>query len=95
VALDQDEVRRIALLAHLDPDRLPLRSLRDQLEAILDHVALLDEVEASGVTDPASADPVAAMRDDRPAAATGAEDALRNAPDTEAGHFRVPRVIEG
>jgi len=95
VAIGPDEIRRIAELASLDLDR-SAEAFDLQLCAILDHVAMLDELD---VTD--DAPPIAfgttgqqRLRDDDVCPGPGAEAALENAPDAAAGHFRVPKVVE-
>ena len=95
MAIDVAEVRRIARLACLEPDRLDLDTLSRQLRSILDHVALLDEVDVEGTPPTSQATSAGTRRrDDEPVAGPGAEEALRNAPDASEGHFRVPSVIE-
>jgi aspartyl/glutamyl-tRNA(Asn/Gln) amidotransferase C subunit len=90
--IDVAEVRRIALLARLEPERLDLETLCVQLGSILDHVARLDEA-ATGVS--AETRPVARtrLRPDERTEGAGADEALRPAPDRGSGHFRVPRVL--
>jgi len=94
VAISSDEVRRIAALANLELDR-STESLRERLRSILDHVALLDELDVADVS-PTSfgCGDAQRVREDEVRPSLSAERAVENAPDPAAGHFRVPRVVE-
>lgn len=96
VAVDAAEVRRIAELASLELDPKTIETLRRELQSILDHVAILAEVDVSAVP-PSRAHRSAAtrLRDDVVQPSLATEQALANAPDSGSGHFRVPRVLEG
>jgi aspartyl-tRNA(Asn)/glutamyl-tRNA(Gln) amidotransferase subunit C len=94
--IDEAEVRRIARLAHLDLDDREVRTLRDQLGAVLSYVALLDDLPI--LPEPAEtravpADPAPVAHPDEPAPCLPVEEALRNAPDAVAGWLRVPRTL--
>lgn len=92
--IDADEVKRIANLAKLDLDAREVELFRGQLQSILDHVAILGEVEATGALDVAEPSPkAAALREDQPEESLGTPGALRNATGAAEGHFRVPRVL--
>jgi len=95
MSVTSDEVLRIARLAQLDLDPETAPRLVDQLRAILDYVAALNEL-ALGATDPAAGagrgrQP---LRADEPLPSLPRERALANAPDAAGGCFRVPRMIE-
>jgi aspartyl-tRNA(Asn)/glutamyl-tRNA(Gln) amidotransferase subunit C len=96
VAIDIAEVQRIAALAQLALDERELAPLRDQLQAILDHVALLERLDA-GASSPetAEASRLPRLREDEIRTGLSQAEALGNAPDTRAGFLRVPRVIPG
>ena len=91
-----DEVRRVAALAHLELDAATEERLRANLDQILDYMETLNRLDTSsvapalGVTEEGRR-----YRDDRQAAGLTIEEALSNAPDAGAGHFKVPRVIPG
>lgn len=94
VAIDIAEVRRIASLAAIELDPLALETLRSQLQRILDYVSLLEELETGseemGTCSPRSP---SLLRPDEPLSCLGTEEALRNAPESSGGWFRVPRVL--
>jgi aspartyl-tRNA(Asn)/glutamyl-tRNA(Gln) amidotransferase subunit C len=95
VRIDHAEVRRIARLAHLELDDAEVEALTRDLESILDHVALLDELDVSSVEPTAFALEVPAEpREDAPGVCVPSSEALVNAPDSADGHFRVPQVID-
>jgi aspartyl-tRNA(Asn)/glutamyl-tRNA(Gln) amidotransferase subunit C len=96
VAIDRAEVRRIAQLAHLELDDAVVDALSLELESILDHVALLDELEVAAV-DPPPCLPLefSPLRQDEPQPSLPNAQALKNAPDAAQGHFRVPKVLDG
>jgi aspartyl-tRNA(Asn)/glutamyl-tRNA(Gln) amidotransferase subunit C len=95
VALDPAEVRRIARLAKLELDTATIESLAQDLDSILRHVETLgSDPELQGEGPPSSAGPgPTPLRDDVPSPSLPAASALANAPDSGAGHFRVPRVL--
>lgn len=94
--MDLEEVRRIALLARLELDEATLVAFRSQLRSILDYVAMLDDIDVRSTAPTSWARSVGQpLREDEEQASLSAEEALCNAPDAAAGHFRVPRVLGG
>jgi aspartyl-tRNA(Asn)/glutamyl-tRNA(Gln) amidotransferase subunit C len=94
VPIDSREVRRIAALAQLELDDETVERFRHQLEAILDHVAMLDSLGVDRIPPTSHARAEATpLRADEVRASLTDQEALGNAPDAAAGHFRVPRVI--
>jgi aspartyl-tRNA(Asn)/glutamyl-tRNA(Gln) amidotransferase subunit C len=94
-----DDVQRVAELAHLElkPEETPAM-LRD-LNAILDYVAELNELDMSGVAPLAqvselgdAADGV--LRDDQPVPSLDRAAVMAQAPETDGAFFKVPKVIE-
>ena len=89
-----EEVRRVAALAHLELDAATderLRSHLDQILAYMDQLNRLDTADvtpALGVTEEGKT-----YRDDCRSSGLTADEALANAPDAGAGHFKVPRVM--
>ena len=95
-AIDDDAIRHIAALAQLTVDETTLPELRNQLATILSYAARLQDVEVSGAdawTHAAESAP--GLRADQTRPSLSAEQALRAAPESFAGLFRVPRVLSG
>jgi aspartyl-tRNA(Asn)/glutamyl-tRNA(Gln) amidotransferase subunit C len=91
-----DEVRRVAALAHLELDSALEERLRANLDQILGYVGKLDEIDTAAV-EPALGvtEQRVTYREDRELPGLPAEEALANAPESNEGHFKVPRVIPG
>jgi aspartyl-tRNA(Asn)/glutamyl-tRNA(Gln) amidotransferase subunit C len=93
--IDAEEVRRIAELAHLELDDSEVDRQCRQLERILEYVAIIGEVAAAP---PPPADHLStgrrSPRPDIPCSSISQEAALSNAPQTESGLFRLPRVLD-
>jgi len=97
-ALTIADVERIAALAHLELTADEQALFTRQLADILSYAQQLDAIDTSGVA--ATAHVHAEQQVERPddqRASLSTADALANAPDaaTDAGLFRVPRVIGG
>ena len=95
MSLTPDEIKKIALLARLSLSAEETEKYADQLSRILDFTAQMDQLDTAG-TEPLShaMDVTQRLRDD-----TVTESNLRNkyqqiAPQTEAGLYLVPTVIE-
>ena len=94
VPIDTREVARIAALARLELDTETLAALRNELEAILGYVAMLDTLGVADVVPSARArEERQPLRADEPAGSLSAEEAVAEAPESFAGLFRVPRVL--
>jgi aspartyl-tRNA(Asn)/glutamyl-tRNA(Gln) amidotransferase subunit C len=92
VEIDIDHVARLARLSLNDEER---ERLRAQLGVILEHAAKVREVAVEDVPPTASAVPqVNVLRSDEPEPSLSRELVLSNAPESEDGRFRVPRVVE-
>jgi len=95
-----EDVERVAELAHLEltPEETP-RMLND-LNAILDQVAELNELDTSGVTPLAQvselldAGGAGVLRGDVLVASLDRATVLAQAPETDHVFFKVPKVIE-
>jgi aspartyl-tRNA(Asn)/glutamyl-tRNA(Gln) amidotransferase subunit C len=95
MSLTPDDVRKIALLSRLELSDAELAVLAPQLDAIVDYMALLQEVPTEGVEPLAHALTVQnVFRDDEPVPSLPVEQALANAPATRGPFFRVPAVLE-
>ena len=96
--ITEKEVRYVAGLANLELTAAEVARLQTELDGILEHMDRLNEIDTSGVEPMAQvlyeADETATLRDDVPVPPLGNEAALANAPDSGAGYFKVPQVIE-
>lgn len=97
--ITKTDVEKIAELARLDLTSEETESFTQQLGAILDHIEKLNELDTSGI-EPMShcstgEDTEYVRRDDIVKPSLGSKVATENAPDAEAGYFKVPKVIGG
>jgi len=83
------------MLARLGLDEEERRRFGAQLEAILDHISKLQQVDTSDVSETAQVgDLVNVMRDDVCEPSLGAARALSNAPAGDGGYFVVGAIQE-
>ena len=95
MTLSLDQVTHIAELARLALTDEEKERFRDQLSAILDYAARLQEIDTSAIPPTASVLPVdTVMRDDVARPGLPPEQILANAPDQEDDMFRVPVILE-
>jgi aspartyl-tRNA(Asn)/glutamyl-tRNA(Gln) amidotransferase subunit C len=93
--LSLDDVEHIAELARLRLSEDEKARYREQLSEILEYAARLQAVDAAGISPTSSVLPArSVLRKDEPRPGLSQEEALRNAPETEKGQFRVPPVLE-
>ncbi|MGE4579513.1 MAG: Asp-tRNA(Asn)/Glu-tRNA(Gln) amidotransferase subunit GatC [Desulfuromonadales bacterium] len=89
------EVEHVARLARLALQDEELDALTGQMDAILDYVEKLKELDTDDIVPTAHAVPMEnAFREDVVRDSIGVDKALANAPEADNGCFRVPRVIE-
>jgi len=91
MAISRDEVLHVARLARLALSDGEIDRLGAQLNAILEAVGKVSELDLADVE--ATAHPldlVNAWADDEPGESLPVEEALANAPDREGGFFKVP-----
>jgi aspartyl-tRNA(Asn)/glutamyl-tRNA(Gln) amidotransferase subunit C len=91
MAISREQVLHVAKLAELDLGESEIERLREQLNAILEAVGKVSELDLAGVP-PTShpLDVVNVLRPDEPRASLPLEDVFRNAPAREGDYFRVP-----
>ena len=87
-SVDADDVRHVADLARVDLDESEVAEFADQFGDILDYFEALDEVPEVE----SEPDLVNVMRDDEVHEGLTQEEALANAPETEDGFFKGPKV---
>ena len=96
--ITRTDVEKIAELARLELTDAEADSFTNQLSAILGYIDQLNELDTADVppmSHCATGDAADARRDDVVQPSLGQQAALANAPDAEAGYFRVPKVIGG
>jgi aspartyl-tRNA(Asn)/glutamyl-tRNA(Gln) amidotransferase subunit C len=92
----RDEVERVVALARLAIEGDELDRLQRDLDAILDYVDSLSEVDTAGVEPTAHVIPLATpLRADEPEPPLDPALAVANAPEAAGSAFVVPRVIGG
>ncbi len=91
--VSREEVEQVALLCRLEIDDGEARELAAQMSAVLSHAAALLSLDTSGVDPTAHPLPlVNVLRTDEVRESLAQGDVLSQAPDVEAGRFRVPPV---
>jgi len=91
MAITRDEVLHVASLARLELSDEEVVRFQEQLNAILEAVGKVAELDLSDVEPTAHPlDVVNVWADDEPRPCLPVEDALANAPDREGALFRVP-----
>ncbi len=91
MAITRDEVLHVAKLARLALTDAEIERFAAQLDAILEAVGKVSELDLEGV--PPTSHPldlVNAWRADEPRPSLALDDALANAPDRDGAYFRVP-----
>lgn len=95
MALTQAEVAHVARLARLSLTPDEVEQMREQLSAILDYVAMLQEVDVADVPPTAQVSGLGSvMRPDDVLPSLTPEQVLANAPEQREGMFRVKAVFE-
>ena len=93
--VSEETVRHIALLSRLECSDEEIRAFAADLNEILEYVEKLKELDTRGVEPTTHAlRQKNVFRDDVPRASLTHEQALSNAPESEAGHFKVPQIIQ-
>ncbi|MGH9359856.1 MAG: Asp-tRNA(Asn)/Glu-tRNA(Gln) amidotransferase subunit GatC [Terriglobia bacterium] len=96
--LTEKDVRYAAALAHLELSDEEVRKFQTQLASILDYMQKLNQLDTSTVEPmaqvlaPGMQNP--SLRPDLPAPSLSQEEAVGAAPESEAGLFKTPNVIE-
>jgi aspartyl-tRNA(Asn)/glutamyl-tRNA(Gln) amidotransferase subunit C len=94
------DVERVAELAHLELTPDESRSMVEDLNAILDHVAQLSELDASSVAPLAQVSELegaggdGSLRKDMALPSLDRSEVMAEAPETDNVFFKVPKVIE-
>mgnify|MGYP000480472594 CR=1 FL=1 len=86
--VDEAEIQHVAELARIDLADDEVDRFAEQFADIIDHFETLDEVP----THDAEPDLVNVLRPDEVSEGLSQAEALENAPETEDGYFKGPRV---
>ena len=93
--LTLQEVEHIAELARLGLTEAEKETFCEQLATILGYMEMLNRLDTEGVPPTTSALPLSnVMRSDEVSSSLPTEDALANAPDSDADQFRVRAILE-
>ncbi len=93
--IDRETVEHVAKLARIGMTEEDIEKFGNQLSAILEHIAILQEVDVSGVSPIAHASRLhSIMRADIPQPSYPPEELLANAPDQEDNCLKVRAVLE-
>ncbi len=95
MALTQKDVEHIAHLARLELTAAEKEMYREQLTAVLDYAAMLNELDLDGI--PPTAHAVArhnVLREDEIAPSLPLEDTLYNAPQQHDDQFLIQSVLD-
>ena len=93
--LTKEEVNKVAHLARLELKKDEVERLTGDMNNILDYISKLNELDTDSVEPTCHAVSVTnAFRDDVQKGDFSIEEAVANAPVTEEGNFKVPKVIE-
>lgn len=92
--LSKEQVEHVAMLARLELTEEEKEAYTTQLNAILEFMEQLNELDTEGVEPMAHVLPlVNVMRDDEVKPGLETDTALAGAPDQDQGHFRVPKIV--
>lgn len=91
--ITDEQVRHVAKLARIELKDDEVAVFREHFEKILDYFGMLDSVEEN--IEPAFhvLDICNVFRDDVPGECLNKEEVMANAPKTEKGYFRGPRIV--
>lgn len=96
--ITEKDVRYVAALANLELTEEEVRRLAADMDSILNYVEKLNELDTASVEPMAQvlfdAPEDIALRADVERPSFAQAKALANAPESGAGHFKVPKVIE-
>ena len=98
--ITKTDVEQIGELARLELTTEETDLFTEQLSSIIGYVETLDRLDTADVPPmshcaPAAGDAEYPTREDQVRPSLGQKLAIENAPDAEAGYFKVPRVIGG
>jgi aspartyl-tRNA(Asn)/glutamyl-tRNA(Gln) amidotransferase subunit C len=93
--LTRDQVRHVAELAKLKLTEAEVDLFQEQLSAILEYAARLEELDTDAISPTAAVLPLQnVMRPDVPRPSLPRDAMLKNAPDAEDGFVKVQAVLD-
>lgn len=94
MAISEEQVRHVALLARLSLTDEQVKSFGQELNSILRHIDTIQQLDLEGVEPTAHPlDMVNVMRVDEVRPGLSREDALRNVPESDGVAFVIPRIV--
>ena len=94
--ITRSDVEHVAQLARLRFSEDQLALFTEQLDTLLSYFDKLQEVDTTGIEPSTHAVSMSnAFREDQVRLSSPEDDALKNAPASERGCFKVPKIIEG
>ncbi len=93
MAISEQEVRKVALLARLEVDEEEVRSLAHHFDSILEHFGKLNELDLDNIDPFVMDETQTPLREDRAEKWELREDALNEASHRDGDFFRVPRIV--
>ena len=92
--IERKDVEYVAWLARLDVSEEEIELFTGQLGQVLDHAEKIKSLDTEDVEPTSHAIPLKnVMREDMVRPCLSQEEALSNAPSSEDGYFKVPRMI--
>lgn len=92
--ISKEEVEHIAWLAKIELSEEETNLFTEQLNTILEYFRIIDEVNTEGVPPTRHVvDLVNVMRDDVVEPSLSWNQALKNAPKTEKGYVKAPKIV--
>ena len=93
--IDEQQVRRVAMLGRLELSDAEVTQFSTQLSAIVEYIEKLNELDTDNVEPLAHCLPVHnVLREDVPRPSLSNEAALANAPEREDEYFKVPKILD-
>lgn len=94
MSLTRTDVEHVAALARLGLDDEELERMRDQLSSILQHIAVLDQLDTGAISPTAQVNVLRnVLREDEVRPSLAQADVLRNAPRERGGFLEVRSVM--
>jgi len=93
--ISKQEVEHVAKLARLEITEAEKDTFSQQLSSILTYIEELKSWDTTGVEPTATVlEQANILREDQARPSLPVEEAVMNAPDSDGGYFRVPRILE-